>query len=518
MRRLYPKGFRSADDLAIIRRILSPRRIIVPLLVVLALARLPGTGWLIRSHFHVLTDHTLPVHGSGLSESSDPSFDYLTAGGGKSFLTTPALAKLVQNCPDDYQVQVGAALLQPGAGEGPVNIQVKVIRDLESRFSGRPALRAHEIAAIVGQCTIPKLEEDWLLSGDAPPSAKAGPAGVDMAGLGRAAARGEEMDADNAFFPMITAYCLFAEHRDREAMDAVLRAGQKNRWDSYFQDSARAAVGLTPRLEGRVPSARRFAIFEISTEAQEPLVGLIRTVSRAAVWNAILNEQHGGRDAELRYRAAIMGVGSRMRVQSPSLIENLVGVSLVRVCLVRPGGAPTEPRRPKVDTEIALQQRLDRYCDYLQRTGHASDVLWVRTEMNRGAVVHEITNCALKTTSWLKPFIASLVTWILSFSLFVCFVSTAAGMILGSLIPKSWRLKRRRAPLRARQLRGIRFIFGFFVLLIYLYPILVLYAAHVDTQASQAFDRMLTYEGSYVAASVHREWPGPPDASAGRQP
>jgi CBS domain containing-hemolysin-like protein len=171
-----------------------------------------------------------------------------------------------------------------------------------------------------------------------------------------------------------------------------------------------------------------------------------------------------------------------------------------------------------VDTEIALQQRLDRYCDYLQRTGHASDVLWVRTEMNRGAVVHEITNCALKTTSWLKPFIASLVTWILSFSLFVCFVSTAAGMILGSLIPKSWRLKRRRAPLRARQLRGIRFIFGFFVLLIYLYPILVLYAAHVDTQASQAFDRMLTYEGSYVAASVHREWPGPPDASAGRQP
>ena len=587
MRRLYANGCQSADDgTAIIRSLASPANwlVVLSLLGVCALAALPATGWLIRSHFKVsadvLRELTAPVAGRSLSERA-----YRVCvdiwNDGHSALANPALANLVRERPGDYQAQLGAALLQPCAGEGPVNIQAQAIRDLESRFPDRPALCAHEIVAIIGQSTTPALDSDWLISGDTSPSAKGLPAGlapqlvqgrsaggisrpvqelppglmpppagglppgetpppaeggppvltypswpadVDLAALETAAARGEGMDAGNAFFPMIRAYCLFVEHKDRAAMDAVLRAGQKSRWDSYLHERPRAAIARTERLEGRVPAYRRYVILATGTDhagadAQISINRLVRPVCRDAVWRAILAEQHGDRETGLRYRTAAMHVASRMRVQGATLSENLCGLNVVRICLTRPGGGPPERWQKGVANAIVYQERLDRYCDYLQRIGHGSDVLWVRTEVDRGTAVEEIANRAVKSDEWTKLLLAALETWYnpLCFLLYVVMIPTMT--VIGWALSPLWRRpKRRRAPPPAGPRRFERLMFAWHVLAISLYPVLVLYAAHVDTQQTRIFDRMLTHQGRCMAGLVHREWPGAPDASAARQP
>jgi len=341
---------------------------------------------------------------------------------------------------------------------------------------------------------------------------------LDLAALETAAARGEEMDPDNAFFPMIQSYCLFASHRDREATDAVLRAGRKSRWDSYFHDRACSAIELAARLDGHLPVMRRFILFDNANLSLEP----IRSACGSAIWQAIVAEQHGDTDAGLRCRTAAMHVAGRMRVQGIALIENLAGASLVRMCLTRPGGAPPEPRRPKAAALTARRQRLDRFCAYLQRIGHGSDVTWVRREVAGGNAVNEISRRAFTFDRVTRLFLPAVLAWFTAFLLLNEIMLVPISCLIARAVDPTRRRRSRRRPLsparRARVIRSAAFVRRLHVIIICLYPVLVLYAAHFDTRESQAFDQMLTHEGRYSAASIHREWPGPPDSSPAHQP
>ena len=67
---------------------------------------------------------------------------------------------------------------------------------------------------------------------------------AEFAEFDRAAAEGERLDPDNAYFSIMRSAGLYASHHDVDAVSAVLRAGSKSRWNDYEMDDIRGAFRL----------------------------------------------------------------------------------------------------------------------------------------------------------------------------------------------------------------------------------------------------------------------------------
>lgn len=109
------------------------------------------------------------------------------------------------------------------------------LRGLFDRFGDRPSLCAHILRySTLSGVSIRRREE--TLGVGAPPPPQPPPPPEVLAEFDRVAAQGERLDPDNAFFPMMRAVGYFAGKRDREAVQALLRASRKSRYDDYTNE------------------------------------------------------------------------------------------------------------------------------------------------------------------------------------------------------------------------------------------------------------------------------------------
>lgn len=350
--------------------------------MLLVLTLLPFTGWIVRRQLKAA---------AGLSPAGQAE-------------QKEARRQTARRRADDYPMQLAHAL----AGSGPPAERLRV---LEPRFGDRPSLHANTLRTLARSGFHVDRDEENLLGSQPSSGVRRGserypPTAEQLAAFDQAAARGEQLDPNNAFFPFLRAAGLFAAKQDDAALDAVLRAGQKPRWDEYTIDEVDGAWRLTEAAYGEAGAISRVAQ---SAALLFPHCALLRSAARIATAKAVEAEQAGDFERGFRIRHAVARCGSRMRVQSTSLIGSLVGTAVSSMAMSRPGGAPLIPR--SVPQEERPAKRLAAYATYLERIGRPDEARWIKAELAAGAQGKAICRLASDKSVYSVETLARLVAW-----------------------------------------------------------------------------------------------------------
>ena len=201
-------------------------------LVFSALFFVPQTGWILRTQLRMLAS-TLPEKALMLSLGIEPEKVGLSKeeSARVKALTKQRLSQVAERFPDDERLQIAFVL-----ATSEHDLLPDRLRDLLRRFPNSPMLHA----AILRYDCLKRIHLDrkelYLLSESPVPTKLLRSDPRHLVAFEGIAAKGERIDPDNAFFPMMRAVALFAAHRDEEALQALMRASRKSRWDDYALD------------------------------------------------------------------------------------------------------------------------------------------------------------------------------------------------------------------------------------------------------------------------------------------
>ncbi len=157
--------------------------IIAPVVVLAVLVWHPATGWLVRRQLN-------PA----------PILDALEV---EHSISGVREAEIARRYPDDYQVQLAWAI------RGVDGDRVRRLQALLERFGDRPALCAHILRYASGnQVDIRRPEQNLGATVPMPPPSLPPPPAEELEELERVAILGEQLDPDNAFFPLACGYLL----------------------------------------------------------------------------------------------------------------------------------------------------------------------------------------------------------------------------------------------------------------------------------------------------------------------
>ncbi len=359
--------------------------------VLLALLVWPATRWLVSAQLALAAQ----VRSSGAVQS------YALFDNGPAMRDAlQALHQTAIRHPDDYRLQLADALAYPPA-TGLLTSKVKVERlhELAARFPDRPSVYANLMRFTTqGEVQLYR-DEESLLTGDPVPHHKTvqgNPQNTpeQLAMFDAAAAEGERLDPDNAYFPFLRACGLFAAHHDEDALAALRRAAEKSQWHEYYQDEVEGEWQLQEETFGHTGVLPRIGF---SAAILFPHLAQLRATSRVAIGLAIEAEQAGRFEEGLAIRDAVRRCGGLLRVQAPSLIGSLVGIAITRITLQRPGGTPlihsvsTEGDYHAREREARwLEERLRDYDAFLQRIGHPEKRAEVDAEITAGIQVRTL--------------------------------------------------------------------------------------------------------------------------------
>ena len=308
--------------------------------VLLALLIAPQTRWLVRLQ-------TLPPYAGQSSYERQRT-------------------QFVKAHPSDYQVQLAGQTTSYETVK-----QVQYARSLVSRFPENASLRANILRYALGNFH-PYRPEDFLLQGIPVPAhlddpKHPPPTPAEIAAFDADAAAGERLDPNNAYFPLLRMFGLFAAHRDTEALAALQRASKDTLWREYFEDEVEGHWRINDGIYGGRDSIASMAI---SASVLFPHYQHLREIARIVAYKAVLLEQTGHPEVGLALRRQMMHCGELMRGQSTSIIGNLVGMAISGVARSRPGGSAVVYSRPNESVEQTANRRLDNYCTYVTRIGH----------------------------------------------------------------------------------------------------------------------------------------------------
>jgi len=325
--------------------------------VLLALLLAPQTRWLVRLQALTVLHQYRPIGCESYSRSP--------AGDAHAYDTVAA------SHPSDFDIQYARAT-QSGGVPPLANL-----RTLTRRFPNRPTLYANILREASHRSFLSNADASKLSGDSTPTTVMSAASSQEIAAYNRDAAAGERVDPDNAYFPLMLAYGLFAAHRNADALAAVKRASDKPIWNEYLTENVDAKWRLHTGAFGDPGAMPQAAIWssEMLPEYQR-----LRDVARITVYQAVLQEQAGqpGRGYELR--EALRRGGDLMRVQSTTLIGSLVGSNVTRISMSRPGGAPALKNETWDATAAISQQRLDAYCAYVTKIGHPEAAQRARDE------------------------------------------------------------------------------------------------------------------------------------------
>lgn len=336
--------------------------IIVPPIVVLVLAILPSTGWLVRLHVGLSPE---------VARLTSSHWDSSEASSSRVQLR---LKQIAEQYPNDYRVQLGWAL-----ASSPFGAEVEQLRALLERFKDRPALCAHILQFSTMSDISIRRHELSVVAGGSPAPSQYPPPEV-LAEFDRVAALGERLDPNNAFFPMMRAVGYFAGGRDREAVDALLRAARKTDFDDYPHDRAQSQIHLYTLAYGP-----QLALLQVSIQASVlwPHYSVIRNMARMGQYMATQADKAGRSQEAAEIRLALMRCGSLMRRHAPSTIGNLVGTAVTALggYLPRPN-PPSQTAQPPTaqPARRSTEQVRQEFLQYLRRLGRHEDAAWAERE------------------------------------------------------------------------------------------------------------------------------------------
>ncbi len=355
----------------------QPRLVGVAVGVLLALLIWPATGWIVRSQMAL----TIPV----------PA---VTAPWTVYVVEKPrAYHDAAVRHPQDFELQLADATLASTVDE-PITAatRLKHLHELIQRFPDQAALYATTLrVASLGLVYVHRDETLWL-DGDPIPASRATVNALEntpeqLAAFDRDAAAGERLDPENAYFPFMRAVGLFAAHRDAEALDALKRAARKPNWWEYFNAELEGKAKLHEATYGTSSALIRTMQ---AASILFPHYAQLRSVGRIAVSIAAQAEQAGHIEEGLSIREAVRECGSKMRVQSPALIGNLVGIAIAQTSLARPAGAPPI-KQTHSGADGWLREAQGRAFDaFLQRNGHPEQIARIHAESAAGVETREL--------------------------------------------------------------------------------------------------------------------------------
>jgi hypothetical protein len=352
--------------------------VVVPVLALLGVELLPGTGAVVRLQLRAAVCGPLVGMWAGRGASG-------------------GLARAAAGHPDDLLLQLGWAAREGRSGadtgrEATDPAVLAALDQLEPSFSDQPSLQAAVLRELSrGDVNLSAREGD-LTALTGPPSTApyTGDAAtpVSPAALGewdRAVAAGERLDPDNAFFPMMEAVGLFAARQDDAACAALQRAAALPHFDDYFRDEVlggwrldSTAAGIDPGVVSRVSRYAATRILEY-----RPL----RDAAHLAVLCAVEREQSGNAEGGFAIRRAVQRDGDRMRVDASTIVTSAAGRSVAGTSWLRPGGEAPLTGLGRNAAVIAQD-----YETYLSRIGHADEAAWVEHDIAASQEMKRITN------------------------------------------------------------------------------------------------------------------------------
>lgn len=370
----------------------------LPLLVIVMLALLPSTGWLLRLQLGLLVSPRAEslLYGSlGLRDVEPEAIRRFEH----------ALRQVAEQHPDDYRVQVGWTLWTPSEAYASM-------KQLVPRFGDRPALVAHLLRFAVQAGVRLHRPEEALLGGARSPALPLPPLPPPPADLlrefDRFARQGERLDPDNAYFPMMRAMGLFAARRDREAIEALLRASKCTRWDDYCWDETMARIALLHAAFGKVPAIAEEAAATFHTFSH---LETLRSLARLAVYMAEKAEREGRKEEGVRIHLALMRCGHLMRVHGSTLIANLVGMAIISMGASLPGGAHPSPDISPLER---MKRTRQRFVQYLRNSGKEAEAQWAEREFREMDAQHTLFVQATDVDPSLRRLSYNIGSWTLS--------------------------------------------------------------------------------------------------------
>ncbi len=335
--------------------------------ILLALLLAPQTRWLVRMQLFPLS--LLPGH-----------YD------------TQVRAYVLAH-PDDYQIQL-AGMPDNSAADPSANPRLAYDRSLVPRFPNSASLRANILRYATAEEVTLNRDEDFLLEGRPIPPHHADPlhpplTPAHLADFDADAAVGERLDPDNAYFPFMRAFGLFAAHRDAKALAEVQRASTKHTWREYYDDEIEGRWRINDAVYG---GREALSAGAVSASVLFPQYQHLRAVARIVVWKAILDEKAGRPEAGLAKREALGRCGEIMAVQSTTLIGNLVGMAINAISRSRPGGGLPLHWDSRLSGEQQLQKRLDIYCAYVTKIGHPEAAAEAQHDYQTWRQIHQVTS------------------------------------------------------------------------------------------------------------------------------
>jgi hypothetical protein len=358
-----------------------------------ALLIIPATRWIVRSDLGL----ALPFGDSRASMA----YLGIREGIGQPDLDRAAtvIERYAAERPNDYQAQLGAALtfLRPQEpGKNPD--YAEAVRPLMAKFPENPSAYANYLRLMCMSRIRLKREESYQLEhNDEHPRADTQSKPISQEDLDRfneAAAVGERLDPGNAYFPLMAAFGLYADHKDSEAVSALERGAQCTKWREYYDDQVYAQWRLAEEALADPSSITRTAI---SAAVLFPHLSQFRELSRIATYQAISLEKEGKYEEGLRIRHSLMRCSGLMRTYGQTLICGLVGNAMASIAASRPEGV----QPIKADSKLSREQRknltLQPYAAYLHKIGHDDEAEWVKNEFAAELRMHEIAGKVVQT-------------------------------------------------------------------------------------------------------------------------
>ena len=316
---------------------------------------LPSTGWIVRQQFRMLFTTApekafmlllgIKARYIGLSESKAQKL---------SEWAEKRLKEAAERNPNDLPVQISSVIWTVPSMKVPNRL-----RELLNRFPNEPTL----LAAILRHHRIlPQLSPK------------------EIATFAQIALKGERVDPENAYFPMMRAAGLFIAGKEEEALKALMQASERSRWDNYAAAEAVGNLRLFETAFGRMNGTARAILTE--TIIPEPY---LRDAARSAVEKAIELERKGRFDDGLKIRLALIRCGKLMRESKGSRIVPLVGISIAYIASSRPMGKPRPQLPPQTDIAKEAAIVREHFVSYLKGIGREKEASWVEAELKAGA-------------------------------------------------------------------------------------------------------------------------------------
>ena len=188
--------------------------------------------------------------------------------------------------------------------------------------------------------------------------------------------RGEKLDPENAFWPLMMASVHLAAHEDAQGLASLARAAKKPVWREYVQDEV---AMHREYAEFRYGEQGYLGELVRQTSILFPHYAQLRGLSRALVGQAILLEQAGRAQDALTIRMALRRVSLKISLQSTSDIGSLVGIAMHSISTGRVNGIPPLKAKSGKDgtteesRKAATLGNMERYRDHARAVGQPSE-------------------------------------------------------------------------------------------------------------------------------------------------